>query len=102
MGRVGSDGSGFGDMQFATDYNNGITYVINVLSVRVGSGRQFRVHDGSGHLHNGSGRVQKRVTRGQLCMRQDGLVCVVAVRSHGKLAQMTRPAMGRTRYSILG
>jgi len=53
-------------MQFATDYNNGITYVINVLSMRVGSGRQFRVHDGSGHLHNGSGRVQKRVTRGQL------------------------------------
>jgi len=29
-GRVGSDGSGFGDMQFAADYNNGITYVINV------------------------------------------------------------------------
>ena len=55
MGRVGSDGSGFGDMQFATDYNNGITYAINVLSVRVGSGRQFCVHDGSGHLHNGSG-----------------------------------------------
>jgi len=27
---------------------------------RVASGRQFRVHDGSG-------RVQKRVTRGQLC-----------------------------------
>ena len=52
-----SDGSGFGDMQFATDYNNGITYVMNALSMRVGSG----------HLHNGSGRVQKRVTRGQLC-----------------------------------
>ena len=59
VGRVGSDGRGFADMQFATDYNNGITYVINVLSMRVGSGRQFRVHDGSG-------RVQKRVTRGQL------------------------------------
>ena len=42
-----SDGSGFGDMQLATDYNNGITYVMNVLC--------------------GSGRVQKRVTRGQLC-----------------------------------
>ena len=42
------DGSGFGDMQFATDYN-GITYVMNALSMRVGSGR-----------------VQKRVTRGQL------------------------------------
>ena len=41
------DGSGFGDMQFATDYN-GITYVMNALSMRVGSGRQFRVHDGSG------------------------------------------------------
>ena len=27
-----SDGSGFGDMQFAADYNNGITYVMNVLS----------------------------------------------------------------------
>jgi len=25
------DGSGFCDMQFATDYNNGITYVMNVL-----------------------------------------------------------------------
>ena len=24
-----SDGSGFDDMQFATDYNNGITYVMN-------------------------------------------------------------------------
>ena len=34
-----SDGSGFGDMQLATDYNNGITYVMNVLSMRVGSGR---------------------------------------------------------------
>ena len=56
-----SDGSGFGDMQFATDYNNGITYVMNALSMRVGSGRQFRVHDGSG-------RVQKKVTRGQLCL----------------------------------
>jgi len=68
VGRVGSDGSGFADMQFATDYNNGITYVINVLSMRVGSGRQFRGtrRVGSGHLHNGSGRVQKRVTRGQL------------------------------------
>ena len=32
-----SDGSGFGDMQFATDYNNGITYVMNALSMRVGS-----------------------------------------------------------------
>jgi len=45
-----SDGSGFGDMQFATDYNNGITYVMNALSMRVGSGRQFRVHDGSGRV----------------------------------------------------
>ena len=44
-----SDGSGFCDTKFATDYNNGITYVMNALSVRVGSGR-----------------VQKRVTRGQL------------------------------------
>jgi len=42
------DGSGFGDMQFATDYNNGITYVMNVLSMW-------------------SSRVHKRVTRGQLC-----------------------------------
>ena len=50
------DWSGFGDMQFATDCNNGITYVMDALSTRVGSG----------HLHNGSGRVQKRVTRGQL------------------------------------
>jgi len=33
-----SDGSGFGGMQFATDYNNGITYVMNALSMRVGSG----------------------------------------------------------------
>jgi len=31
-----SDGSGFGDMQLATYYNNGITYVMNVLC---GSGR---------------------------------------------------------------
>jgi len=46
-----SDGSGFGDMQFATDYNNGITYVMNALSMRVGSGR-----------------VHKKVTRGQLCL----------------------------------
>ena len=37
-------------MQFATDYNNGITYAMNALLMRVGSGR-----------------VQKRVTRGQLC-----------------------------------
>jgi len=44
-----SDGSGFGDMQFATEYNKGITYVMNALSMRVESGR-----------------VQKRVTRGQL------------------------------------
>ena len=42
------DGSSFGDMQFATDYNNGITYVMNVLSMW-------------------SSRVHKRVTRGQLC-----------------------------------
>jgi len=34
-----SDGSGFGDMQFATDYNNGITYAMNALSIGVGSGR---------------------------------------------------------------
>ena len=34
-----SDRRGFGDMQFATDYNNGITYVMNALSMRVGSGR---------------------------------------------------------------
>jgi len=54
-----SDGSGFGDMQFATDYNNGITYVMNALSMRVGSGRVTYT--------TGSGRVQKRVTRGQLC-----------------------------------
>ena len=49
--------NGFGDMQFAIDYNNGITYVMNVLSMRVGSGRQFRVtrRVGSGYLHNGSG-----------------------------------------------
>ena len=61
-----SDGSSFGDMQFATDYNNGITYVMNALSMRVESGRQFRVH-------GGSGRAQKRVTRGQLC--SDMAVC---------------------------
>ena len=66
-----SDGSGFGDMQFATDYNNGITYVMNALSMRVGSGRQFRVHDGLGRVGSltqqvGSYRIQKRVTRGQL------------------------------------
>ena len=35
-----SDGSGFGDIQFATDYNNGITYVMNVLSMRVGPGQE--------------------------------------------------------------
>jgi len=37
-----SDGSGFGDMQLATDYNNGITYVMNVLcgSGRVGSRKE--------------------------------------------------------------
>ena len=39
--------------------------------MRVGSGRQFRVHGGSGRVRSptqrvGSGRVQKRVTRGQL------------------------------------
>ena len=60
---VGSDGSGFGDMQFATDYNNGITYVMNVLSMRVGSGRVDNLctrRVGSGHLHNGSGRIGSR------------------------------------------
>ena len=40
-----SDGSGFGDIQFATDYNNGITYVMNVLcgSGRVGSRKELPV-----------------------------------------------------------
>ena len=44
-------------MQFATDYNNGITYVMNALSMWVGSGRQFRVHDGSGRVTYTTGRV---------------------------------------------
>jgi len=56
-GRVGSDGSGFGDIQFATAYNNGITYVINALSMLVGSGRQFRVQDGSGRVGSPTQRV---------------------------------------------
>ena len=55
--RVGSDGSGFGDMQFATDYNNGITYVMNVLSMRVGSTISYTRRVGSGRVTYTMGRV---------------------------------------------
>jgi len=49
--------------------------------MRVGSGRRFRGtrRVGSGHLHNGSGRVLKRVTRGQLCLR-----LLIQDREHGR------------------
>ena len=89
-----SDGSGFGDMQFATDYNNGITYVMNVLSMRVGSGRQFRVHDGSG-------RVQKRVRKVATPLRE--LACHVGTRCYlppgrGDIPALTAAEAG-TRFS---
>ena len=74
MGRVGSDGSGFGDMQFATDYNNGITYVMNVLC--------------------GSGRVQKRVTRGQLWVTVDQrsavFTCIGALGTRSRTGPLAR------------
>jgi len=79
-----SDGSGFGDMQFATDYNNGITYVMNVLSMRVGSGR-----------------VQKRVRKVATPLRE--LACHVGTRCYlppgrGDIPALTAAEAG-TRFS---
>jgi len=87
---VGRVGSGLTEAVSVTcnllpDYNNGIAYVMNVLSMRV-------VSTISCTRRVGSDRVQKRVTRGELCERRG---------CYGRPGQTDKPMLTQTEHRIL-